>query len=726
MTQPRFVLLLCTVCAVWSAASCNENKISKEKPMTNASSEPKHTNALINETSPYLLQHAHNPVDWHPWNEQALRLSKEQNKPIFLSIGYSACHWCHVMEHESFENEEIAAYMNEHFICIKVDREERPDLDEIYMSAVQAMTGSGGWPMSVFLTPDLKPFYGGTYFPPTDMYGRPGFLTVLQGVNRAYRDDHAKVLESAEKMTFYIQQAAQQTPGDHPLNEDLLETAFQQMRGRFDSTHGGFGGAPKFPHSMDIALLLRYHHRTSDAESLQMAEFSLRKMAEGGMYDQVGGGFHRYSVDERWLIPHFEKMLYDNALLAKTYTEAYQVTGKSLYKKIVVEIMEYVLREMASPEGGFYSTQDADSEGKEGIFFAWTPEQIAQALGDEKEAKFISQYWGVEPHGNFEEGTSVLHVNEEFSKTAEQFGLTDDEAKAIIQKAKSKLFGAREARVHPGRDEKILTDWNGLMISAMAFAGNVLQEKRYVDAADKACDFLFAKVYQDNRLLHVYKDGRTHTNGFLSDYSYLINGLIDVYEATRNPKRLAQAIELMKVMDEQFWDAEHGAYFFTGNDHEALIARTKDPMDNAVPSGNSMAVLSLIRLGAMTGDATLREKAQTSLQVFVDGIRQYPSAYSQMMSGLDLLISQPQEVVLAAGSSEELDAFQRALFSRFLPNKVVLYSYPQTQDALKALSPMTEGKGPLGGAPAAYVCRDFTCELPVKDAESLVQQLLED
>lgn len=722
MIRLRFAGIVFLIGAVLTLQSCSEEINIKEKSMTDASSELKHTNALVNETSPYLLQHAHNPVDWHPWNEEALRLSKEQNKPIFLSIGYSACHWCHVMEHESFENEEIAAYMNEHFINIKVDREERPDLDEIYMSAVQAMTGSGGWPMSVFLTPDLKPFYGGTYFPPVDMYGRPGFMTVLQGVNRAYRDDHAKVLESAEKMTLYIQQAAAQIPSEHPLNGELLETAFQQMRGRFDSTHGGFGGAPKFPHSMDVALLLRYHHRTGDAEALQMAEFSLRKMAEGGMYDQVGGGFHRYSVDERWLIPHFEKMLYDNALLAKTYTEAYQVTGNVFYKKTGIEIMEYVLREMTSPEGGFYSTQDADSEGKEGVFFAWTPEQISQAMDDENEAKFIIRYWGVEPHGNFEHGTSVLHVSADLVETAALFDLSEDGAKAVIQKAKCKLFGVREKRVHPGRDEKVLTDWNGLMVSAMAFAGNVFNEKRYIEAADNACDFLFSNLYRDGRLLHVYKDGRVHTNGFLSDYSYLMNGLIDVYEATGDPKRLKQAIELKDVMEQQFWDAEHGGYFFTGADHEQLIARTKDPMDNAVPSGNSMAVISLLRLSAITGDAALREKAQASLRVFVDGIRQYPSAYSQMMAGLDLLLSESQEIVLAGDSFEKLNAFQSAVFTRFLPGKVVLYSYPQASEELLALSPMIGGKDPLDDAPAAYVCKNFTCQLPVTSVEALNKQ----
>ncbi len=722
MNQLRIVVFVLFIGAVLTQQSCSEEINSKEETMTGASSEPKHTNALINETSPYLLQHAHNPVAWHPWNETALKLAKDQNKPIFLSIGYSACHWCHVMEHESFENEEIAAYMNEHFINIKVDREERPDLDEIYMSAVQAMTGSGGWPMSVFLTPDLKPFYGGTYFPPIDKYGRPGFLTVLQGVERAFRDDHEKVLESADKMTMYIQQAAVQTPSDHPLNLELIETAFQQLRGRFDRTHGGFGGAPKFPHSMDVALLLRYFHRTGDAEALQMAEFSLRKMAEGGMYDQVGGGFHRYSVDERWLIPHFEKMLYDNALLAKIYTEAYQITKNEFYKKIVVEIMEYVLREMTSPEGGFYSTQDADSEGKEGVFFAWTPEQISEALDDEDAAKFIIRYWGVEPHGNFEEGTSVLHVSLGLNEAAKLFDLSEDEAKAIIQKAKCKLFGAREQRVHPGRDEKVLTDWNGLMISAMAFAGNVLNEPRYVEAAETACDFLFENLYKNGRLLHVYKDGRTHTNGFLSDYSYLMNGLIDVYEATGDPKRLQQAMELKAVMDEQFWDEKHGGYFFTGDDHEQLIARTKDPMDNAVPSGNSMAVLSLLRLNAITGDAALREKAETSLKAFVDGIRQYPSAYSQMMAGLDWLLSSSQEIVLAAESFEQIDSFQDAVFSRFLPNKVVLYSYEQARDELTAVAPLVDGKDPIDGAPAAYVCQNFTCKLPVKSVEELSKQ----
>lgn len=685
---------------------------------------PRHTNRLIHEASPYLLQHAHNPVDWFPWGEEALRKARDENKPIFLSIGYSACHWCHVMEHECFENESIAALMNENFINVKVDREERPDLDDIYMNAVQAMTGQGGWPMSVFLTPDLRPFYGGTYFPPQDMYGRPGFPTVLTSLARTYNQERERVDQAAQELTERLNEMMRIEPSNGALTFDLIDNAYRSMRERFDEVYGGFGSAPKFPHSMDIALLLRYHKRTGDSHALRMAEFSLRKMAEGGLYDQVGGGFHRYSVDEKWLVPHFEKMLYDNALLAKTYTEAYQLTANPFYRKIVKETLDYVLREMTSPAGGFYSTQDADSEGEEGKFFVWTPEQIREALGDDEQtAKIARRHYGVEPGGNFEHGTTVLHVHTDLETVAKLFEISEDEAREAILKANCKLFAAREKRVKPGRDEKILTDWNGLMISAMAVAGAAFNEEKYRIAAEKACDFIFANLWSEKRLLHAYKDGRAYANGYLSDYSYMIAALLDVYEAGRDPKRLQQALELAGVMIERFGDEEHGGFFFTGNDHEELIARSKDPMDNAVPSGNSMATIALLRLSEMTGDATYRAQAQDALRLFAERMKQIPMGFPLMLCGLEFFLGEPVEIALCGPDDVSLDAFHRALSEGFLPNKSVLFITPERESALRAIAPIAKGKTPIDGKAAAYVCRNFTCEAPTLSVDAMLEAL---
>ncbi len=684
--------------------------------------EHKHTNRLINETSPYLQQHAHNPVDWYPWGDEALNKAKEEDKPIFLSIGYSACHWCHVMERECFENEEIAALMNKYFINIKVDREERPDLDEIYMSAVQGLTGQGGWPLSVFLTPDLKPFHGGTYFPPQDMYGRPGFPRVLQAIATHYEENRDDINQAASRLAEYVEQVTNIQPGKTEINYDLIQSSYEEMNRRFDEMRGGFGTEPKFPHSMDLSLLLRYYHRTGDENALKMVELTLEKMARGGMYDQIGGGFHRYSTDARWLIPHFEKMLYDNALLAKTYLEAYQLTQKPFYKRIAKETLDYVLREMTSPEGGFYSTQDADSEGKEGKFFIWTPDEIHGVLGDEK-GKIVCRYYGVDESGNFEHGTSVLHVSEEPETVAKRFDIDVEELNQIIKEANCKLFAEREKRVKPGRDEKILTDWNGLMISTMAFAGNVLDEPRYAKAAGDACDFLFDKLMDDGRLLHTYKDGKAHTSAFLSDYSSVINGLIDTYETNRNPKRLEQAIHLNKAMIERFWDEGQGGFFVSDDSHETPVARSKSPLDNAVPSGNSIAVLSLLRLSEMTGEIDYRAKAETSLQFFSDLMKQIPAGFAQMMCALDFLLASPKEIVLTAHEQNAIDDFQKALFSRFIPDKVVLYADSQSRDQLEAISPVAKDKKPLDGQTTAYVCQNFTCKEPVLSIDALMDQL---
>lgn len=683
---------------------------------------PPHTNRLIDSTSPYLLQHAHNPVDWYPWGKEAIDKARAEDKPIFLSIGYSACHWCHVMERESFENESTADLMNRFFINVKVDREERPDLDEIYMSAVHTITSQGGWPLSVFLTPNLQPFYGGTYFPPEDRYGRPGFPSLIRLIAQTYQERREEILLSAGKLTEHIQNAMRVQVGEDAVDDSIIERCSEEMRRRFDPQHGGFGEAPKFPHSMDLSLLLRYARKTGDRKSLEIVEFSLQKMARGGMYDQLGGGFHRYSTDARWLIPHFEKMLYDNALLAKTYTEAFQTAQNPFYRRIVVETLEYVLREMTAPDGCFYSSQDTDSEGREGAFFVWTPEEIADAAGHES-ASLVCRYFGVEKEGNFEEGSSVLSLPLEDRTAAALFDIPVAELRKIIEEAKAKLFQARENRIKPGRDDKILTDWNGLAISAMAFAGNALGMDRYVHAAEKACAFILSRLQPEGTLLHTYKDGRAHTHAFLSDYSFLIIGLLDTYEATGNPRWLEEAIRLTSTMLERFWDEEGGAFFFTPHDGEVLIARSKNPMDNAVPSGNSMAALGLLRLAEMTGNERLRDRAEQCLKTFSSGLRRFPSAFTQMLSAADFFLSSPRQIVLAAPDWESVRDMKATLFQSFHPNKVVLYRLPETAEKIDTLSPLVQSKESIEGNPAAYVCRGHTCSPPVHSIPELLSML---
>ncbi len=706
------VVLLAAVTAFWKKAPSEEQSMNKHL----------RTNRLANETSPYLLQHQHNPVDWYPWGEEALQKAKELDRPIFLSIGYSACHWCHVMERESFENEAIAAVMNEHFICIKVDREERPDLDEIYMSAVHAMTGSGGWPMSVFLTPDLKPFYGGTYFPPEDHYGRPGFMNVLKNIAQAYKERRNDINRSAEQLTRHIQDSMTLPPSTEGLDDSVIENAFVQLKNRFDPQDGGFGGAPKFPHTMDLGLLLRYQRKTGNQNALHIAEFTLERMARGGMYDQIGGGFHRYSTDARWLIPHFEKMLYDNALLAKIYLEAFQITKKPFYRRIAQETLDYVLREMTSPEGGFYSSQDADSEGKEGVFFVWTPEQIAEVLGEEK-SRIVCQYYGVDEKGNFEHGTSALHTPNDEETAAEQLEISVAELTDTVSEAKVKLFAARGQRIEPGRDDKILTDWNGLMISAFAFAGNVFDEPRYTQAAEKACGFLLEYAAKDGFLLHTWKNGRAHTNAFLSDYAFLIQALLDTYEASGTVRWLSEALRLSETAIERFHDPQGGGFFFTANGASNLIARSKNPMDQSIPSGNSIMILSLLRLSEMTGNRHYLMMAEEAFQSFASGLQKIPAAYTQMIGALDFMQSLPKEIVLTGSSFNALSEFRNTLYDRFLPNKTVLYAYPETLDSLAKLSPPIEGKTPLNGLATAYVCQNFTCRQPVTTTQELLAEL---
>ena len=686
------------------------------------SDSPKHTNRLINETSPYLLQHAHNPVDWYPWGEEALAEAEQQDKPILLSIGYAACHWCHVMEHESFENEQIAGVMNEYFINIKVDREERPDLDEIYMNAVQMLTGQGGWPMTMFLTPDLKPFYGGTYFPPDNRYGRPGFPRVLLGVAEAYRERRDAVGEQAEQIIANLNQLSAMEGHGHQMTVDMLDRAYQDYLSRFDHHDGGFGSAPKFPPSMGLLLLLRHWHRTGNENALNMVEVTLEKMARGGMYDQLGGGFHRYSVDERWLVPHFEKMLYDNALLSVAYLEAYQATGKAFYRRVATETLDYVLAEMYDAEkGGFYSTQDADSEGVEGKFFVWEPAEVEQLLGEEK-AKIFCEYYDITELGNFEH-KNILHVQTPADLFARKLSMDLDDLEDILAEGKEKLFEIREKRIKPGLDDKILTSWNGLMIRSMAMGYQVLGDERYREAAEKSARFVLSELSQDDGLLlRTHRAGKSHLNAYLEDYSYFVAGLVNLYEATFSVEWLKEAGRLNQIMIEQFWDEGNGGFFFTSKNHETLIVRSKTGYDGATPSGVSMAIHNLVRLDRLLNRPDFREKVETTLDVYYHQIEHSPSGSAQMLCELDFLLSTPKEIAIAGQhENEDTQAALTAIHSRYVPNKVLALAH-EGED-VSDLIPLLEGKTQVDSTATIYVCENYTCQAPTTDVEALAELL---
>ena len=675
-----------------------------------------HTNRLIRETSPYLLQHAHNPVDWYPWAEEALNRAKKEDKPILLSIGYSSCHWCHVMEKESFEDEGIAGIMNERFINIKVDREERPDLDEIYMSAVQAMTGSGGWPMTVFLTPDHVPFHAGTYFPPEDRGGMPGFRKVLITVSDYYRSHPKEVAEVATQMKSALHQIVEIVPPKVSMEEKILENAFEVLERQFDPYHGGFGGAPKFPNSMALSFLLRYWKKTGAQKALEVVETTLEKMAHGGIYDHLGGGFHRYSVDDRWLIPHFEKMLYDNALLSRTYFETYQATRKGGYRRVGEEILRYVLREMKSPAGGFYSTQDADSEGEEGKFYAWTRDQIKQVLGQE-EGTVFSAYYGVSTQGNFEGDKNVLYVASTLEKVSELCQISTSDLEALLERGRRKLFAEREKRVKPGRDEKILTSWNGLMISGFVDGFKVTGDQVYLDAAGEGARFILQEMRKDGDLMRVFNKGRCRVKGYSEDYAFFIQSLIDLYEAAFETDWLQDADELNRRMIDQFWDGSNGGFYFSGRENETMIARSKSPYDNAIPSPNSVAVSNLLRLGHLTGEASLKQKAEQILRLFYGYLSEHPSGFSQMLSGFSFFLG-PEEVgIVGSGKDPRTRSLLKEIHRAFLPNKVLSFKDPEKETKGSWFPFLRDVK--VTGGPAAFVCKGFTCLPPAKDAEEL-------
>ncbi len=675
-------------------------------------------NRLANETSPYLLQHKDNPVDWYPWGKEAFARAREADKPVLLSIGYSSCHWCHVMERECFQSEEIAALMNEHLVNIKVDREERPDIDSVYMAAVQAMTGRGGWPMSVFLTPDGHPFFAGTYFPPEDRGGLPAFPRVVAAVSDVYRNRRSDVAATTSQVVEHLRREPGQVSAD-PLTRDLLGRAHRALAANFDSEHGGFGRAPKFPQPMTCEFLLRHWHRTGDPQPLRMVELTLEKMARGGIYDQIGGGFHRYSTDAFWLVPHFEKMLYDNALLARLYLHAWQVTGNASYRRVVRETLAYLEREMLDEEGGFYSAQDADSEGEEGKFFTWSASEIGEAVGPGL-AGVARAYYGVTEKGNFE-GRNVLWSPRSDEEAAGALGLSVGELRRSLEEARARLLAAREQRVRPGLDHKVLTAWNALALGAFAEVGAALVEPRYVAIARRNAEFILGSLVRDGRLLRTWTAGQSKLNGFLEDYAFFVDALLSLYEATFEERWLNEAARFADAMVGQFRDSSTGVFYDTGEEHERLIVRPREIFDNAVPSGGSAAVAALLRLGVFTGRREYENVAAASLRSVRERLERMPSGLANWLGALDFYLSTPKEIVVIGPRDEPAtQALLQACYGRYLPNRVIAGAdTPRNQFA----SPLLEGRVMLDGRPTAYVCENYTCELPVTEPAALAVQL---
>jgi uncharacterized protein YyaL (SSP411 family) len=685
-------------------------------------------NRLINETSPYLLQHANNPVDWYPWGEEALQRAANEDKPIMLSIGYSACHWCHVMERESFEDEAIAALMNQNFISIKVDREERPDLDAVYMEAVQALTGRGGWPMTVFLTPQGKPFYGGTYFPPVDRQGMAGFPRILESVSQAYRTNRGEIDRVTNQLTEQMGRTGQLAKGSGLLTDEILHQAYSQLASNFDYQNGGFGAAPKFPQPMTPEFLLRHYYRTKDGHTLEMVNLTLEKMARGGMYDQIGGGFHRYSTDTYWLVPHFEKMLYDNALLARLYLHAFQLTQRPLYRRITEEILDYVLREMTDPQGGFYSAQDADSEGEEGKFFLWSRSQVVSELGEE-EGSLFADFFDITERGNFE-GSNIPNINKKAMTFAQEKGLPLEQLVSAIKRGKAKLLEVRELRVHPLRDDKVLTSWNGMMLRSLAEAGAALNRQDYLEAASDNAAFLLENMRPEGRLLRTFREGQAKLLGYLEDYAFAADGLLALYEATFELRWLRESVGLADEMIRLFWDEELGGFYDTGIDHESLVVRPRDVFDNAQPCGGSVATEVLLRLAVITGKEEYQTKAAAPLRAIHQLMAQAPGGTGQWLAALDFYLSLPKEIVIVGPRTDSgTQALLDTVFHRYLPNRVVVGVADGVQNLGAAEAsfvtalPLLEQRGLVDGKPTAYVCQNYVCQLPVTEPEALARQL---
>ena len=711
-----------------------QGNIMEEKQEKSTGVETKKANHLIHEKSPYLQQHAYNPVDWYPWGEEALAKAVAEDKPIFLSIGYSTCHWCHVMAHESFEDQEIADYLNKHFISIKVDREERPGIDQIYMAATQAMTGSGGWPMSLFLLPDTKPFYAGTYFPPRTANGRPGFMEVLEGLHEVWLNDREKLTLSASQITNHIKKG--NDSGTQGLEKSWLDTAYSQLEESYEAKFGGFSQAPKFPRPVVLDFLLRYYNSTGRKEARDMALFTLEQMADGGMYDQIGGGFHRYSVDGNWRVPHFEKMLYDQSQLVSAYLSAFQLSNNPKHKRVATEILEYVLRDMLHPKGGFYSAEDADSvnpyspdEHSEGAYYLWTEEEIDSLLGTE-EATVFKAYYGVKKNGNALHdpqneftGRNILYRDKDLVEVARKAKISDDEAADLLGKARLKLLNQRKTRTAPHLDDKIITAWNGLMISAFAQAAMILEEDKYLLAANRAADFLLENLFVDNDLKRRWRDGEARYSASLDDYSFLVQGLLDLYAADHEPARLQKAIELSRIQTTLFSDKSGG--FYDSPESSGLIARMKAAYDGAEPSGNSVAAMNLLRLSALTGDSKWYKLAEDCIKSFGKTLGSYPAAMPLMLSAMDSHMDKSRQIVIA-GDKDAADTREllREVYSRYLPNTLVLLADGgENQEFLKKHLPFIATAQKIDGQATAYVCENFTCRMPVNTREKLASLL---
>jgi uncharacterized protein YyaL (SSP411 family) len=707
-------------------------------------------NRLSGEKSPYLLQHAQNPVDWYPWGEEAFAKARREKKPIFLSIGYSTCHWCHVMAHESFENPATAAIMNREFVNIKVDREERPDVDRVYMTFVQATTGHGGWPMSVWLTPDLQPFVGGTYFPPDDRFGQPAFKSVLEKIGSAWRRDAEKITTQGSRIVEALREAQTSKSGATGApGPSLLHAAYEQFSSSYDAQEGGFGNAPKFPHPVALNFLASFYarHRAGDeaARALEMLSGTLRKMAAGGMHDHLGGGFHRYSVDRAWHVPHFEKMLYDQAQLAVAYLEGFQITGEHEYQAVVKDVLDYVARDMTSPEGGFFSAEDADSlegEGssksghevkREGAFYVWTKDEIDSALG--KDADIVGFHYGIEPQGNAPagsdphrefEGKNILIQRHTPNETAAHFKKSEEAIRQVLGRSREALLTLRSKRPRPHLDDKIIAAWNGLMISAYARAGAVLQEDRYVEMAERAASFVLAQLYHGKILYRSYREGRSEVQGFADDYAFVIQGLLDLYEASFDVKWLKSAVELQEAQDRLFLDRANGGYFSTSGHDKSVVLRMKDENDGAEPAPSSVAALNLLRLAQIESRAEWREQAEKTIGAFAATLTRFPSAMPQMLVALDVLSSVPRQIVIAGKpAASETRSLLKEVHLHFLPNKIVLLADGgEGQKYLaRKLEPIRAMKM-VNGKAAAYVCENFTCAAPVMAPEDL-REILE-
>jgi hypothetical protein len=774
----RFGFLALTWLVIPNQSNADPTSAGHRRSQSAATEQHEHTNRLAHEKSPYLLQHAHNPVDWYPWGEEAFARARRENKPIFLSVGYSTCHWCHVMAHESFENEEVAAIMNREFVNIKVDREERPDVDRVYMTFVQATTGGGGWPMSVWLMPDLKPFVGGTYFPPEPRYGQPGFKKVLERIATAWKENHDKIVEQGGQIVGALResQGAPKAFGEGKLNAEVLDAAYQQLDRSYDPKEGGFGNAPKFPRPVTLNFLTRFYARSrvghasglppSDASGthalpshgLEMALLTLRKMAAGGMHDHIGGGFHRYSVDRYWHVPHFEKMLYDQAQLAVAYLDAFQITRDKQYHAVARDILDYVARDMTSKQGGFFSAEDADSpvpvaavydhrgdsaqksevgahraplqKTAEGTFYVWTKKEIDDALGDH--AEIFDFHYGVQPHGNAPEGSdphdefrgkNILIERHTIPETAERFKKSEEETAKSLAQSRDKLFAIRAKRPRPHLDDKIIAAWNGLMISAYARAAQVLDDNSYLEIAARAAKFLRANLYEEkSKLLYRnYRDGRSDIEGFADDYAFVIQGLLDLYEASFDADWLKLAVELQETQDRLFFDEKNGGYFSTSGKDESVFLRMKDDNDGAEPAASSVAALNLLRLSQICDDKQMAERARKTIDTFATTLSHFPSAMPQMLVALDFSLSKPRQIVIAGKKDDpETKALLKEVHRHFLPNTVLFLA--DSAEGQKFLGEKNEAicaMSPVKGKSAAYICENFTCKAPVTDPEQL-------